>query len=212
MKGIFNFFGLIGNVLDRLLCVAGAILLAQAPIYMAQYVDVLSGAKAESGIIYNELTTLAKSYNLELEDYLDRLEANPDTMVRENIAVQRSAVSRYQRYEDAFAAITGATIWSRPFRLMQHFDPLIGQNVVFEPGLPLTIEGGVYALVGVILVLLILGIIRRIGRGLRKSTKDDYKPKAMKDTTDAAPPQARVYDQVKAAGITETGKQKNPRK
>ncbi|MEO1451555.1 MAG: DUF2937 family protein [Bacteroidota bacterium] len=196
MKGIFGFFGLMGNLVDRLLCVAGAILLAQAPVYMAQYIDVLSGAKAESGIIYDELSALAKSYNLDLESYLDKLASNPDQMVRDNIAVQQSAVERHERYVEAFDAITNASIWTRPFRFMQHADPTISQAVVFEPGLPLTVEGGVYALVGVLLVMLILGLIRRIGRGMRKATKDDYAAGDMGQTVDASAPAGSVLHKI----------------
>lgn len=192
MKGIFGIFGLVGNLVDRLLCVAGAIVLAQAPVYMAQYVDVLSGAKAESGIMYEELSGLAKSYNLDLETYLDKLAANPDPMVRDNVAVQQSAVARHEKYVAAFDAITGASIWTRPFRFMQHADPTISQAVVFEPGLPLTMEGGVYALVGVVLIMLILGLIRRIGRRMRKATKDDYAAGDISKTVDASAPEGSV--------------------
>lgn len=196
MKGIFSLFGLVGNLLDRILCVLGAVVLAQAPVYMAQYVDVLSGAKMESGIVYSELSQLAESYNLSLDAYLGTLEANPDPMVRENIAVQRSAVDRHIRYVTAFEAITQASLWTRPFRFLQHRDPAIQQAVVFEPNVPLTLEGAVYALLGILLVMLLLGLVRRIGRGMRRATKDDYAAPRMEKTTEAAAPEGSVLRKI----------------
>ena len=60
----------LGSLLDRIMCILAAVLLAQAPMYMNQYLDVLAGARLESIKLYEDLEQTAARYNQTVEGKL----------------------------------------------------------------------------------------------------------------------------------------------
>ena len=179
------FFGSIGSLADRVICVLFAIILAQAPVYISQYVNVLAGAQMESEKIYDDLENSAAKFNLTLDEYLGRLLSNPDPMVKENAEVSSSAVNRYRQYSEALDALLNSSVWSKPFRLMQYYDQSIHAAMKFEPNVPLTYEGGFYALAGVLIAMLILGLFRTIFGKIFKSEDAEDSKSTEKDSASA---------------------------
>lgn len=178
MLSLFTSFG---NLADRLICVAFAIVFAQVPVYMAQYIDVLAGAQMESGKMHKELEEVASNYNLRIPEYLDKLMNNPDPMVRDNVAIQKNAEDRYQKYSLALTNLTERSVWVRPFYLIRHYDPSIHAAMHFEPNFPFTWEGAIYAILGVIVALMLIGLVKTIAGSYKKSQqkkRDLYRPTA----------------------------------
>ncbi|MEL6672147.1 MAG: DUF2937 family protein [Bacteroidota bacterium] len=163
----------LGNVADRIICVVMAVLLAQLPVYINQYVDVLSGAKQESEITYKELVSIASSYNRSVDEYLEELMANPDRMVRDNAEVSQSTVQRYKKYAQALEALSTGPSWMRPFKLARHYDANIHSAIQFEPNIPLTFDGLLYGFVGLLLGMALVGIFRSIWRSLTGNKKTE---------------------------------------
>ncbi|MDX2245739.1 MAG: DUF2937 family protein [Bacteroidia bacterium] len=162
-----------GTIADRIICVVFAVVFAQVPVYIAQYIDVLSGAQMESQKMYDDLVGRAQKYELTIEEFLERLKANPDVLVKENAEASESAVNRYKNYTDALNALLHSSVWSKPFRLMKHYDPSIHSAMQFEPNLPLTGEGLIYALLGVVVAVLLIGLISSLFRVLFKRKKTE---------------------------------------
>jgi hypothetical protein len=156
------FFGSVGSLVDRVVCVLFAIALAQAPVYIAQYIDVLAGAQMESQKTYDDLEERAAKFDLTLDEFLTRLINNPDPLVKENAEASASTVDRYKRYTEALNALLYGSVWAKPFLLARHYDPSINAAMHFEPNVPLTMEGAVYALAGVLIAMLIMGFFRFI--------------------------------------------------
>jgi hypothetical protein len=180
MSLLSKVFSPIGSLLDRVICVVFAVVLAQAPVYMAQYIDVLAGAQMEAGKVYEELTVAARTFDLEVDPYLDKLASNADPMVRNSAEVQLNAVARYRRYTEALKALRDRSAWVRPFMLMRHYDPSVHAAMDFEPNVPLTIEGAVYAGLGVVLALLVMALFKGLGRLIfrkRRTVYDEYEAK-----------------------------------
>lgn len=168
MKGLLQS---VGNLADRILCVVAAIILLQAPIYMNQYQNVLSGAQMESEISYERLRQIAADFEQTLTEYLDELLANDNPKVVANAEADQEQVERYESYSDALESLQSASVMTRPFVFASHYDPAIASAVIFEPGLPMTMEGFVYALVGIVGMMLLIALIKRIF-GLNKRTKE----------------------------------------
>lgn len=171
MSFFLNIFGSIGSLADRIICVVFAVVLAQAPIYMGQYINVLSGAQMESQKTYDDIESRAKKYQLSVDEFIERLIANPDDLVRENAEVSMNAVERYKDYTEALNALLNSNIWLKPFRLMQHYDPSIQAALQFKPGVPLTLEGVVYGLIGVVLAMLLISLFKRIWKSVMPKKK-----------------------------------------
>lgn len=164
-----------GSLTDRIICVAFAVLFAQVPVYISQYVDVLSGARMEAKKVYDEVAEVANEYGQSVEVFLGEMAENPDQRVRDLTGVQLNTVQRYHRYTEALEALTKRAGWLKPFALMNHYDPSIHAAMFFEPNVPLTIEGAIYALMGVIVALLLIALVTGIVQRIRNSRKKEEK-------------------------------------
>ncbi|MEZ4777251.1 MAG: DUF2937 family protein [Bacteroidia bacterium] len=162
----------LGTITDRIICIVFAIVFAQAPVYMAQYIDVLSGAQMESQKLYEDLVERASKYELTIDEFLERLKANPDVLVKENAEASESAVNRYRNYTEALNALLESSVWNKPFRLIKYYDPSVNAAIQFEPNVPLTWEGIIYAFIGLVLALVIIGLFSSLWNALFKKKKD----------------------------------------
>jgi hypothetical protein len=167
-----KFFRPFGELFDRIVCIAFAILFAQLPVYINQYIDVLSGALTEARILYSDVEQQAGQMGMSVDDFIRHHLDNADEVFIKSGEVYSRAVTRYQAYDEAFTALTSASVWTRPFVFLSKQDPELRKAVVFDAGLPLNLEGAIYALAGLLVALLILGIVRRLFRKRSASPKN----------------------------------------
>lgn len=145
--------------LDRLLAVVLALAAAQAPIYLDQYTQVLAGVRLEASTRYEELVREANALQLSVERFVQRHEQNADPVFQASGRIHRTTLERYRRFETSYRELTEASAWRRPVVLARQFDPQIHEALRFTPGLPLSTEGLVWALGGVLLAGLISGTL-----------------------------------------------------
>jgi hypothetical protein len=81
-------------------------------------------------------------------------------------------VTRAEDLAAAESALRHASLWSRPYVFITHLDPAIAHATwsVYQPAVPTTTEGFVYALCGILVFLGIyyLGVKYPIGRAWAK--------------------------------------------
>ncbi len=157
-----RWFRSLGSLADRILCVAAAIVLLQAPIYMNQYQNVLAGAQQEAERSYLRLQQIAADFDQTLREYINELLTNVNPKVVANAEEDAEKMARYEKYTASLAAFQQANVFSRPFVFLQHYDPALGSAVEFQPGLPITMEGFAYALVGIVLMMILIGLVKRV--------------------------------------------------
>ncbi|MEM7658056.1 MAG: DUF2937 family protein [Bacteroidota bacterium] len=162
-----------GSLTDRIICVLFAVLFAQVPVYISQYIDVLSGARMEAQKVYDDVAEVANAYQQSVDQFLEDMTNHPDQKVRDMSSVQLNTVQRYHRYTEALEALTERAAWLKPFYLIRHYDPSIHASMFFEPNVPLTIEGAIYALMGLIVALLLIGLVTGIVQRVRNSRKKE---------------------------------------
>lgn len=136
---------------DKLACVVFAVALNQFPLYVNQYTNALSGALTEAGKSYEELNKAASTFGQDIDTFLRNLEASPTQEAHKSAQIHRSALERYTHYKGDLARLQQASMWSKPFVFASCFDWSLHRAVQFRPGLILTAEGGVYALIGIVL-------------------------------------------------------------
>lgn len=161
-------FGFIGSMMDRVLCAAFALVLAQFPVYVNQYIDVLSGARMEATKAYQALEAEAQRLNIDVERFVRHHEESNDSIFQASGRLHRRTIQRYKSLNEAFDALTTASIWQKPLVWRKYFDPDINQAIQFEWGVPFNTEGAVYALVGLMLGLILSLSLQATGRGIRK--------------------------------------------
>ena len=163
------------GLLDRLLGVVGAVLFSQVPEFIQQYLQRLGGHLDEAQRQLARLRGAAEASGLTMEQLAARTAADPDAAIGKLGAVLREAITRVHRLDEAEAAIRQASLWTKPFVFARYADGEIVHATarVFRPAVPTTVEGAVYALAGMAVILAIYhvgvkGLVRRIRRGRAK--------------------------------------------
>lgn len=147
--------GLMGRVFVVLLALGAA----QFPVYYAQYLQTLAGARVEAQARYEELQREAGSLQLSAEDFIVRHESNGDAVFQASGRIHRTTLQRWQQLNAAWQALSGATALEKPKLLAWHFDRRIDTATHFTPGLPLTVEGAVYGGAGLLIAWLISAVL-----------------------------------------------------
>lgn len=145
----------IDAVLDRVLCVIGAVVFSQAPEFMQQYLQRLGGHLDEARRILAQYEGISRFAGISLDDYIARTNANPDTAVAKLGGVMEGAVTRVHDLTAAHDAIQNASPFTRPLQFLWHIDSQIADGAwrAFKPGVPVTLEGFAYAFAGVLVAL-----------------------------------------------------------
>jgi hypothetical protein len=163
------------GLLDRILCVAGAILFSQLPEFIQQYLQRLGGHLDEARRALEQFRATAAHSRLTLDRFITQTAANADPAVARLARVMTDAVVRVDDLAAAQAAITQAPLWSRPFVFLRHLDPRIAGATwdIFKPAVPTTLEGLVYALAGMLVLLGVyhLGLKPALARLFRRRGK-----------------------------------------
>jgi len=142
-------------VVDRVLCVVGAVVFSQAPEFMQQYLQRLGGSLDEARRIVGEYENAARHAGKTLVEYIAYTNAHADHAVAPLGGVMENAVARMNDLAAAQAALQDASVFTRPFAFFAHVDAQIAKNTwgVFKPAVPTTVEGLVYALAGIGVIL-----------------------------------------------------------
>jgi hypothetical protein len=143
------------GALDRLLCVLGAVMFSQIPEFMQQYLQRLGGHLDEARRQLGNFARTAAQSGLSLDQLIHQTSANADPAVAKLGAVMSESATRVETLESARTALLNAHVWSRPFVFLEHVDRQIASGTWqdFKPAVPTTIEGLVYALLGMLALL-----------------------------------------------------------
>ena len=160
------------RLLDRALCVAGAVAFSQFPEFMQQYLQRLEGHLDEARLALDRFKDAATQSGMSLEQLVSGAAANPDKAMGKLGEVVRASMSRVDELAASDAALRGASAWTRPFVFLAHADWGIARATlsIYRPAIPTTAEGLAYACAGIAVVLAayhlaIRGpIVRRLAR------------------------------------------------
>jgi len=174
------------GLLDRALCVLGAVIFSQVPEFMQQYLQRLGGHLDEARRQLQQFQQAAAQSGLTLDRLIGQTSANADPAVAKLGGVMTAAIARVDTLETAQSAIQHASIWSRPFVFMRYVDSSIAHATwaIFKPAVPTTVEGLIYALLGMLVLIgtYHLGVkypIKRIARARAYRTEvRSQKPEA----------------------------------
>jgi len=127
---------------------AGGGALAQFPEFYQQYLQRLAGRMDEVRQRADEIARDAVASGLDLQGYIARfLDSPAHAMEGERMA---EALESAARLDAAYGALAHAGAWQRLPLFLQHFDSALARDTgsLFQPALPLTFGGLIYALAG----------------------------------------------------------------
>src|SRR5580698_9731671 len=116
-----SIFAALEGLLDRALCIVGAVLFSQVPEFIQQYLQRLGGRLDEARRQLAQLAKTAAESGLSLDQLAARTGADSDPAVARLGTFLRSASGRVDQLAAAEAAIRTASFWTRPFVFARNF-------------------------------------------------------------------------------------------
>lgn len=179
-------------ILDRWLCIftgiAGAVLASQLPAYCTQYMQNLRGRLDELEPIVEEFELDVMQYNYTLDEALEECEGARG-LLDALCSSFEDIVMRYEDLLEHYLMLNNNGDYKRPFALMGSARSDIARSVAdeFEPAIPTSDQGFVYAGVGFLLcsgaLTFLFGALRcmccrphRPRRRARKNQEDPVEP------------------------------------
>jgi Protein of unknown function (DUF2937) len=155
MKPGRGFLSLFDSLTDRILCVVGAVLFAQGPEFMQQYLQRLGGHLDEARRQLAIFQKTATQAGLSLDQFIQKTGTNADPDVARLGGVMTGAADRVASLQSAHDALLNSALWERPFVFVRHIDVSIARatGAVYQPAVPTTAEGLIYALTGMLCLL-----------------------------------------------------------
>ncbi len=151
------------RLLDRVVCVLGAVFFAQAPEFFQQYLQRLGGHLDEARRQLLQFENVAVQSGISLDQLAAQTRASSEITVARLGGVIQATIDRVESLAQAQTALMDASVWSRPFVFLRTMDTDIARATahLFKPAVPTTAEGLAYALVGLIVALgLFQGLVR----------------------------------------------------
>lgn len=139
---------------------SGAAGLSQFPEFSQQYAQRLGGAVDELSRVVAEFDADAAGVGLSRQEALEDL-ANGGTMGRARAQTMARTIDRHARLTDDLAALQGAGPFTRAYLAANMTDRQIASRAweAYKPAVPITFEGAVFAGVGFLTGLMILGAL-----------------------------------------------------
>ena len=140
-----------------------AVVLSQFPEYTQQYTQRLGGAVDELKVITEEFDRSANESGLTRSAALERYSTANDAFLAERGTSMTATFQRYDMLSDTLSRIQGAGPIERLQSLPAYLDTDIGRRTLenYQPAVPVTVEGILYAGAGFILGYLGLsGLVR----------------------------------------------------
>lgn len=138
--------------------IAGAAGSSQFPEFSQQYVQRLGGAVDELGRFVAEFDVDAADVGLTRQAALADL-AQGGAMGAERAGTMAAVIVRHQRLSADLEVLRGAGPFTRAYRMSSLADPEIAEAawVEFQPAMPLTMAGGIFAGAGFLAGLFAIG-------------------------------------------------------
>lgn len=168
MKSSAGIFRVFDGLIDRLLCVLGAVLFSQGPEFMQQYLQRLGGHLQEAQRQVGLFRQAALQSGQTLDQFIVATRTNSNAGVAHLSSVMADAVDRVASLQAAHDALAHSSLWARPFVFVQHLDPGIAHATwaAYLPAVPTTIEGLLYAAAGMLTFLVVYHLAVKGALGL----------------------------------------------
>lgn len=138
--------------------VALAVALSQFPEYAQQYTQRLGGAVDELRIVTEKFDRDAQEAGLDRQQALTRFEASSDEFLAGRGTSEAANFARYEQLSTTLARIQNANAVERFQMMPAYFDTDIGSRTLenYQPAVPVTVEGILYAGGGLLVGYLVL--------------------------------------------------------
>ena len=161
------------GLLDRIFAVIGAAVFVQAPLFMQQYTQQLIGRTEELRLQVDAMRRAAGISGKTLDQLLQKFADSGDADFVHQGDVMSGIVQRWYHLSEALTAMEDSSLWSRPLSFLYHLNTDVFKSTLahFSFGLPISLEGGIYAFIGLMFGYLIFSLLKKLcGKFSRRRT------------------------------------------
>ncbi len=161
-------FRLMGALLDRLISALFAVLFAQIPQFMLLYITRLDARVNELALIVEQYGNIARETGRTLELYIRHLQNSSDQAVSKTGDLMYKNMDRLDDLRSALFELQSASPASKFFVFLANIDLGIVRNTWknFSAGLPFTMAGAVYAVIGLFSGMAVFFLVRQLFRAV----------------------------------------------
>lgn len=143
---------------------AGGSATSQFPEFFQQYLQRLGGHVDQARIQATRIQEAAAAEKLSLQAYLDSFLNSQISAHRRQGEILQLELAEADHLSQSLESLTQAPVWQRPFLMTSHLevDILQAAATAYQPAVPITPEGFVYAGVGALLGIVLLRSLRSI--------------------------------------------------
>lgn len=155
-------------LLDRICAVVGAIIFSQAPLFMQSYTQQLAGHEKELHLQIELMQQAAVQSGKSLTQYIQKFLSSSDPDFVQQGHLMQDMFSRWETFAQAMAAMQESSVFLRPLAFLTHLNTEVFTSTAagYTMGLPLNMEGGIYALIGVAVGFFVFYTCRKVVSGL----------------------------------------------
>lgn len=152
------------NMMDRIFCVVGAVLFSQVPTFMQQYAQQLGGRSEELKLQIDLMAKTALYSGKNLKEYIQKFLSNTDSDISQQGELMQEMTVRYQKLSEAASALNHASVFEKPYVFFTHLYSDVASSTLqlFTPGFSFSLEGIVYAFIGILFGTLIFSCARAL--------------------------------------------------
>ncbi len=154
------------NTLDRICAVFGALVFSQAPMFMQQYTQQLGGHVAELRLQVEAMTQAAHQSGKSLELFIQKFTSNSDVDFMRQGEIMENMNERYHALSETYISLSQSSAFTKPFIFVSDLYGDIAKSTLatFNFGLEFSLEGLIYALIGIFFGYCIFAGIKKIFR------------------------------------------------
>lgn len=157
-------FKWVGGLIDRVFAVCGALTFSQIPLFMQQYQHHLAGHVAELQTQVQGMKNTAALTGKSLQQYVVKFLSSEDLDFKNQGELMNHMINRYHGLVESYQALRDAPVYSKPVLFIKYFDWGIGRSTwsSFDIGFSFTLEGAVYAFIGLLLGYFIFWMLSKM--------------------------------------------------
>ncbi|WP_232767352.1 DUF2937 family protein [Geminisphaera colitermitum] len=143
------------SLVDRVVCILGAVSFSQGPEFIQQYTQRLGGHLDEARRQLEQFSKMARELGMSLDGLIEHSARGADPVSAKFGEVVVSTRERVESLAAAEQALRDASLWDRPFVFLRHLDWQIAEGTwqAYKPAVPTTLEGLTYGGVGLVIAL-----------------------------------------------------------
>ena len=164
-------------VFDRIFAVMGALIFSQAPSFIQQYIQRLAGSTHELKLQVEQIKKIADSAGLSYNEYIQKFSTSGNSLFEYQGQFLQMILDRYENFSRALYNLEQSFWLTRPFTFLKNINSDIFSGTLkhYTPAVNISLEGLIYALIGLLVGYFLYQGIRKLALELSRGIASAFK-------------------------------------